>query len=101
MGTRRRNSTRVDEGKKRKSSSLVAIKKKRKARTVVGRGEKRLLCDPGSELRPRGREKRRAKVINGMQTKQKTAISNVFFNTLGLRVAMKMSFFFFIILVRT
>ena len=32
-----------------------------------GRGEKRLLCDPaGSELRLDGREKRRAKIINGI-----------------------------------
>ena len=30
-------------------------------------GEKSLLCDPGSELRLRGRENRRTKIINGME----------------------------------
>ena len=30
-------------------------------------GEKSLLCDPGSELRLGGREKGRAKIINGME----------------------------------
>ena len=43
---------------------------KMKARTVVGRGEKSLLCDPGSELRLGGGEKRRAKTINGMEKKK-------------------------------
>ena len=43
---------RVDEG--RKGWSLQATKKK--ARAVVGRGEKSLLSDPGSEL-PLGKEK--------------------------------------------
>ena len=57
----RRNSTRVGEG--RKDRSLLAIK--------VKRGEKGLLCDPGSELRLGGREKRRAKIINGMEKKKK------------------------------
>ena len=39
-----------------------------KARTVVGRGEKSLLCGPGSQLRLRGgRDKRRAKIINEMK----------------------------------
>ena len=42
----RRNSMRVDEG--RKGWSLLAIKMK--ARTIVGRGEKSLLGGPGSEL---------------------------------------------------
>ena len=45
--------------------------KKYKARAVVGRGEKSLLCDPGSELRLGGRENRRAKIINGMEQKKK------------------------------
>ena len=35
--------------------------------TVAGRGEKSLLCDPGSELRVGRRERRRcAKIMNGM-----------------------------------
>ena len=43
-----------------------------KARTVVGRGEKSLLCEPGSELRVGSRERRRcAKIINGMSKKKK------------------------------
>ena len=45
----KRNSMRVNEG--RKGSSLIATKMR--ARTVVGRGEKSLLSDPGSELRLR------------------------------------------------
>ena len=38
------------------------------------RGQKSLVCDPGSELRLGGREKRRAKILNGInqKTKQKT-----------------------------
>ena len=47
-------SVRVDEG--RKGWSLLAIPMK--ARTLVGRGEKGLLSDPGSELRL-GTEKER------------------------------------------
>ena len=46
----------VDEGRKG-CSSLLAIKKW-KARTVVVRGEMGLLCDPRSELRLEGREKK-------------------------------------------
>ena len=37
----------------------------------MGRGGNSLLCDPGSELRLGGRENRRAKIINGMEKKQK------------------------------
>ena len=33
---------------------------------MVGRGEKRLLWDPGFDMRLGRREKRRAKIINGM-----------------------------------
>ena len=47
-GVGRRNSTRVVEGRK---CSILLVIKMRKARTVVGRGGKRLLCDPGPELR--------------------------------------------------
>ena len=36
----------------------------------MGRGEKSLLCDPGSELRLGGRDNRRAKIINGMKKKK-------------------------------
>ena len=43
----RRNSTRVDEGKK--SGSILT--RHTKARTVVGRGEESLLYVPGSEFR--------------------------------------------------
>ena len=45
-----------------------------KARTVLGREVKSLLCDPGSELRLGGREKRRAKLINGMKTRKKNIV---------------------------
>ena len=37
----------------------------------MGRGEKSLLCGPGSELRLGGREKRRARIINGMKKEEK------------------------------
>ena len=37
----------------------------------MGRGDKSLLCGPGSELRQGGREKRRAKITNGMVTKKR------------------------------
>ena len=63
----KQNSTRVDEG--RKCRNLLAIKTK--ARTVVGRGEKSLLCDPGSELRLWRERDRSAKIINGMKMKKK------------------------------
>ena len=38
----------------------------------MGRGgeEPATVCDPGSELRLGGREKRRAKIINGMEKKK-------------------------------
>ena len=61
-GVGRRNSTR-DEG--RKCSSLLGIKMRGTNRSIVGRGEERLLFDPGSESRLGGGEKRRAKTING------------------------------------
>ena len=48
----RRESTREEKGLKSSSRD-----KKAKARTVVGR-EKSLICDPGSELRQGGREKK-------------------------------------------
>ena len=38
----------------------------------MGRGEKCLLCDPGSELRLAWRETIKAKIINGMEKKGKT-----------------------------
>ena len=41
--------------------------KRQKARTVVERGNKSLLCGPGSELRRGWREKRRAKITNGIE----------------------------------
>ena len=62
------NSTRVDEG--RKSSNLFAKKNARHEPWWAG-GKKNLLCDPGSELRLGGREKRRAKIINGKRKKKK------------------------------
>ena len=34
----------------REAMAEVFSRSKRKARAVVGRGKKRLLCDPGSEL---------------------------------------------------
>ena len=37
----------------------------------MGRGEERLLCDPGSELLLGRRDKRRAKIVNGKSKKQK------------------------------
>ena len=45
--------------------------KNAKARTLVGRGEKSLLSDLGSELRLRGSRTRRAKIINGMGWEKK------------------------------
>ena len=42
-----------------------------KASTVVGRGEKSLLCDPGSELRLWRERDSSAKIINGMEQKNK------------------------------
>ena len=45
----------------RKGCGLLATKFK--ALTAVGRGEKSLLYDPGSELRLGGRDKRRAKTM--------------------------------------
>ena len=64
------NSTRVDERKKGLKSSGHTNEK---ARTAVERGENGLVYDPGSELRLGGREKRGAKIINGMN---KTKIKN-------------------------
>ena len=58
------NSTRVDEG--RKCCTLLAIEAK--ARTVVGRVEKSLLSNHGSEIRL-GKEKKKqnsAKIIHEM-----------------------------------
>ena len=43
-------------------------KKPSKARTAVGRGKASLLCDPGYELQiVGGREKRKAKTVNGIK----------------------------------
>ena len=64
VGFYRHNSTRVDEGRK----CRILLATKMQGSTVVGRGEKGLLCDPRSELRLGGREKRSAKIINGMKT---------------------------------
>ena len=47
------NSARVEERR-----AEIFSRNKCKARAVVGRGEKSLLCDPGSELRLGGREKK-------------------------------------------
>ena len=59
--------TRVDEG--RKCGRPLAIKCK--SRTVVGRrGEKSLPCDPGSELRQRGKEERKPNAIKWIQQKK-------------------------------
>ena len=60
----RRSSKRVDDG--RKGQSLLAIKMK--ARTVVGRREKSLLGDPGSEscLGREKEKKKRAKIVDGI-----------------------------------
>ena len=64
VGTIRRESTREERAE-------IFSRQQCKARTVVGRGGKRLLCDPGSELRLGGRDNRRAKIINGMRKKEK------------------------------
>ena len=61
---------RVDEG--RKGSSLLAIKNK--TRTVMGRGEKSLFRDPGSELylaTEKGKEKCEEMRWDEQKTKQK------------------------------
>ena len=49
---------------------------------MVGRGEKSLLCGPGSEFRLAGREKSRARIINGM-TKNKKKEAKIPFNGSG------------------
>ena len=54
----RRKSTRAKRAE-------IFSRKKCKARAVVGRGEKRLLCDPGSELRLGGTEKRKGEDNKG------------------------------------
>ena len=64
----RHNSTRVDEGMNVLKSSRD--KSARCERTVAVKGEKSLLCDPVSELRLGGRQKRRAKTTNGMEKKR-------------------------------
>ena len=56
---------------RRGKKGLNFYRDKNKARTVVGRGEERLLCDPGSELLLGRRDKRRAKIVNGKSKKQK------------------------------
>ena len=66
------NWTRVDEG--RKSCNLLAIKMQGTNRSGEA-GGKSLLCDPGSELRLGGREKRRANKINGMGKKDTVAVA--------------------------
>ena len=50
----------------------------------MGRGEKSLLCDPGSELRLGGRENRRAKITNGMD-KRKNKTKNYTINNVYLQ----------------
>ena len=42
-----------------------------------GGGEKSLLCDPGSKVRAEGREKGRAKTINGMGNKIYIAVTHI------------------------
>ena len=54
----------------------------------MGRGERRLLlCDPRSELRLGGREKRRAKIITGMELKKVRTHERV--RTVDLRLQLK------------
>ena len=53
----RRNPTSVYEGR----TGWILLVPKCKAQTVVGRGEKSLLCDPGSELRLGGRGNKKGK----------------------------------------
>ena len=65
-----RNWTRVDEGKK--GWSLVAITMK--ACTVVGRGQKSLLSDAGSELHLR-RAKEKEKSEHSRWDEQKQALT--------------------------
>ena len=78
------NSTQVDEGRRGKKELKSSRDKKCKARTIVGRREKSLLCDPGSELRLGGRENRRAKITNEMENKNKN--KKVLFTTLETTV---------------
>ena len=59
---------RVDE---RRIKSLSSLAIKMKARAVVGRGEKSLHSDPGSELRL-GREKEKVKCAENRCGEQKT-----------------------------
>ena len=49
-------------------------------RYVAGRGEKSLLCDPGSEYRVGRRERRRcAKIMDGMRKKKKNVPGMILF----------------------
>ena len=64
--------TRLFEGRKGSVLGLNAIKKC-KARTVEGRGEKSLLL-PESELRLRGREKKKAKIRQGIEKKNENVL---------------------------
>ena len=61
------NLTRGDD---RRAAIFIAIKSARHE-PEWERGERSLLCDPGSELRLGRRENRRAKIINGMETKKR------------------------------
>ena len=59
--------SRIDASRLGKKVLNSSRDKNEKARTVVGRGEKSLLCDPGSELRLWRERDRSAKIINGME----------------------------------
>ena len=47
--------------------TIVWVDRISKARTAAVTGEKSPFCDPGSELRLQGGEKRKSKIINGME----------------------------------
>ena len=64
--------TRLFEGRKGSVLGLNAIKKC-KARIVEGRGKKSLLL-PESELRLRGREKKKAKIRQGIEKKNENVL---------------------------
>ena len=47
-----------------------------------------MLCDPGSELRLRGREKRTAKIIKGMEQKKAVYVSNATYSMVDNNIVM-------------
>ena len=60
----RRNSTRIDQG--RKDSRLLVVKMQGTNRSGEG-GRRACYVTPDLEVRLGGREKRRARIINGME----------------------------------